>query len=143
MRRAHTTDLPAIRRLLEESGLPTEDLNALDLSLFVTTGRESSVDAVGGIEQYGHVGLIRSIATHSRLRGRGIGENTVRELEALAAAQRIETLYLLTESAEDYFRKLGYAKIERREVPLPIRESRQFSSLCPESATVMFKSVRA
>lgn len=143
MRRAHATDLSAIRKLLEESGLPTDDLNTLDLSLFVAANRESRVDAVGGIEQFGQIALIRSIATSMHLRGQGIGKQIVRALESLAASQDIETLYLLTESAEAYFETLGYTKLQRSNVPQAIRESRQYSSICPESATVMFKRVRA
>jgi len=128
-------------RLLAESGLPTDDLSEQDLSLFLVEGTGDSVEAVGGLERRGDVALIRSIATSGKLRGQGVARAVVEELEKLAARSGIRELYLLTESAEGYFGPLGYTKLDRANVPRTVRESRQFSSLCPDSATVMSKRI--
>lgn len=134
-------DLRAIERLLAESGLPTDDLVAQDLSLFRIEGSSDNPDAVGGLEKFGNSALIRSIATAPSMRGQGVARKLVGELEKLSAKEGIENLYLLTESAERYFESKGYSTLERSNVPRSIRESRQFSSLCPDSATVMHKRV--
>jgi len=89
--------LPAMVSLLEESGLPVDDLSEQDLSLFLIEGTGESVDAMGGLEMCGDSALIRSIVTSGKLRGRGIARAMVDELEKLAASKGLKGLYLLTE----------------------------------------------
>lgn len=138
--RAPTPDqLPAIAALLSESGLPTDDLSEQDLSLFRIEGSIDRLDAVGGLEPCDDVALIRSVATAASKRGLGLAGKTVDELEALAAEKGFGRLYLLTESAARFFESRGYSAVDRTDVPPAIRQSRQFSSLCPDSATVMCK----
>lgn len=139
MREPVKAELPAIEQLLTESGLPTGDLIEQDLSLFRVVGTPQATDAVSGLERCGDTALIRSIATSPTLRGRGIAGEMVQELEKLAVSQGLKSLYLLTESAEAYFESKGYSEASRSDVPDAIRASRQFSSLCPDSATVMSK----
>jgi amino-acid N-acetyltransferase len=50
---------------------------------------------------------------------------------------------LLTTTAEDFFRALGYARIARELAPEAIRTTREFSSLCPASSVVMVKRLFA
>lgn len=128
-------------RLLAESGLPTDDLYEQDLALFLIEDTGDVVYAVGGLERCGDTALIRSIATSNKLRGRGIARALVSELEKLAVSHGLKELYLLTESAEGYFQALEYVSVDRSDVPQSIRDSRQFSSLCPDSAAVMYKRV--
>ncbi|MEM1412788.1 MAG: GNAT family N-acetyltransferase, partial [Pseudomonadota bacterium] len=87
----------------------------------------------------GEVALLRSVATSADLRGRGVARALVQALEALAVEERFQALYLLTESAEGYFESQGYLQVDRSSVPVAVRASRQFSSLCPDSAVVMCK----
>ena len=46
---------------------------------------------------------------------------------------------LLTETAEKFFRAIGYEVIDRRHVPEEIKQSAEFRSLCPASAVCMTK----
>lgn len=139
MRAPKLDDLPAIAALLSESGLPTDDLSEQDLSLFRIEGPINRLDAVGGLEPCDDVALIRSVATAASKRGRGLAGKTVNELEALAAEKGFVSLYLLTESAARFFESRGYSPVDRTDVPSAIQQSRQFSSLCPDSATTMCK----
>ncbi len=134
--------LPQITELLAESGLPTEDLCEQDLSLFLVEESSEGVHAVGGLERHGNLALLRSIATSAVFRGHGMAGGIIVELERLAKKEGFEELYLLTESTVDYFESKGYVRLKRSEVPVSIRNSRQFSSLCPDSATVMCKRIR-
>jgi len=133
--------LPAIIELLRASELPIDDVHEQDLSLFLVQGINDDVEAVGGLERHGDTALLRSVATARASRGKGLATTIVRELERIAARDGIKELYLLTESAAGYFETLGYVTRTREDVPQPIRDSRQFSSLCPDSATVMCKRV--
>lgn len=141
MRTPSKDQLPMIAALLAESGLPTDDLQEIDLSLFRVKGSGGSLDAVGGLEQYGESALIRSVAISPGMRGRGIAGKLVGELEELANNRGIHSLYLLTETAERFFGSKGYSVVARSDVPPSVQKSRQFSSLCPDTATVMFKRI--
>ena len=141
MRTPTVDHLPAITELLADSGLPTDDLSDQDLSLFRVRDSGASLAAVGGLESCGDAALVRSVATTAAMRGRGIASEIVEELEALAVDTGFLSLYLLTESAERFFESRGYARVDRSEVPLSVQQSRQFSSLCPDTATVMCKRI--
>ena len=54
-------------------------------------------------------------------------------------ADDVEQLVLLTETAEKFFRAIGYEVIDRRHVPQGIKQSAEFRSLCPASAVCMSK----
>jgi len=141
MRQPTLKDVPAIVTLLAESGLPTDDVYEQNLSFFRIELSVDGLSAVGGLEPCGNVALIRSVATAESMRGRGIADNIVRELEKHAVSEGFDSLYLLTETAEHYFKSRGYTQIERSNVPLTVKNSRQFSSLCPGTAIAMFKRV--
>jgi amino-acid N-acetyltransferase len=141
MRTPTLEQLPEITTLLAESGLPTDDLPEQDLSLFRVEGPIERLVAVGGLERCGNVALIRSVTTMPAMRGRGFATMLVEELERIAADKGFWSLYLLTETAEHFFESRGYSVLDRSDVPAVIRETRQFSSLCPDSAKVMCKTI--
>ena len=141
MKTPTSEQLPAIATMLAKIGLPIDDLEAQDLSLFRIKTSPDGLDAVGGLERCGDTALIRSVATADSKRGHGLAGDIVEALEKLAASKGIDSLYLLTESAELYFASKGYSPVERSTAPTPIQNSRQFSSLCPHTATVMYKCV--
>lgn len=135
--------LSAIETLLAGNALPVDDLGELDLSLFLFEGTADRADAVGGLESLGDVALLRSVAVSEALRGQGRARAIVAALETLAGRSGFRALYLLTESAERYFEGLGYARVDRADVPDAVRSSRQFASLCPDDAVVMCKRAMA
>ncbi len=141
MRTAEHADLDAIASLLAASALPTDDLEHQDLSLFIVEDGRDGLGGVGGLEHCGNSALLRSVAIAEALRGQGRARAMVARLEALAASHAIDELFLLTETAADFFAGLGYAVRDRATVPDSVRGSRQFSSICPDSATVMAKRV--
>jgi arsenate reductase (thioredoxin) len=50
-------------------------------------------------------------------------------------------MYLLTETAQPYFEKKGFAAIPRNEVPLAVQQSAEFTHVCPDTAVAMQKEV--
>jgi predicted GNAT family acetyltransferase len=87
------------------------------------------------------VGLFRSFAVDSDHRGRGIGTQLYQRLLAHARLKGVRDGYLLTETAEGFFAKLGFQRVERQMVPTAIRETEQFRTQCPDSAVCMGKSL--
>ena len=140
--RIHTHPDPnAVIRLLEASGLPTEDLDPGHFDQFLGCGDESRPTGAVGLEAHGAHGLLRSLVVSPDVRGTGCGKALVAEIEARALEQGLVDLYLLTETAAPFFASLGYDAVERESVPAPIRGTAEFSSLCPDSATVMRKEL--
>lgn len=129
-------DREAVLNLLTAAGLPTADLPA-ELAHFALLRENGTPVACGGLEVYGTAALLRSVAVTPALKGNGLGGEMVRQLRAIAAAAGVQTLYLLTTDAADFFRQHGFAEISRELVPSEILHTQQFASICPSSATAM------
>jgi N-acetylglutamate synthase-like GNAT family acetyltransferase len=138
IRPAAAADLPAIHRLLEAGRLPTRDLPESRPEFLVAAGDAGLVGA-GGLEVHGDAGLLRSLVVAEDRRGTGLGRALVDAVEAAARRRGLRELVLLTETAHDFFARLGYADIARDEAPAAIRGSVEFRSLCPQSARCMRK----
>jgi amino-acid N-acetyltransferase len=63
----------------------------------------------------------------------------VSALEANAYCNGVRDLWLLTIDAERYFESLGYKMMSRESAPDSIRNSEEFSGLCPDGAYLMRK----
>jgi amino-acid N-acetyltransferase len=133
--------MAAFLRLVEGAGLPTTDLPHIDgLRLWVLTAEDSLLGVIA-LECFGTNGLLRSLAVAPGHRRRGWGRELVARVERDARAEGIARLTLLTETAEPFFRRLGYEAINRREVPEEVQRSAEFRSLCPASAICMTKTL--
>lgn len=124
--------------LLANEKLPTDDLPQT-LENFVVAKQGEEVIGIAGIEIYDSYGLLRSVAVSAAERGKGIANRLLDNVEKLAAAQSLQAIFLLTETAPEYFSKKGYQKITRAEVPAEVLQSTEFSHVCPQSAIVMKK----
>ena len=94
-----------------------------------------------GVELYGDVALLRSLAVAQNVRGQGCGRRLVQEAEQYASRNGVKRLYLLTTTAEAFFRSLGYAGVERDAAPSAIRATSEFSALCSDTAALMAKEL--
>jgi amino-acid N-acetyltransferase len=130
-----------VRQLLAACKLPTSDLQAACLEHFFGCGREDEPRGVVGVELYGNAGLLRSLAVDEATRGCGCGRRLVAAAEQYAARNGAQSLYLLTTTAEGFFRRLGYVCIDRASAPEAIRQTSQFSGLCPSGSVVMMKAL--
>ena len=136
IRRATAEDQPQVHDLLRRSSLPVDGIPE-SLTGFVVADRAGSVIGVGGIEDCGREGLLRSVAVDESARGLGIGKRIVERLIDDARASGMESLYLLTTTAEAWFPIFGFTRVERTTVPDSIRSTEEFSIICCASATVM------
>ena len=141
IRQADEGSVGYVAHLLERADLPTEGVRAHPERFYVARDEETRV-AVGGLELYERVGLLRSVAVEPSSRGQGYGTQLCDSLERRARESGVETLYLLTETAETFFGERGYEKVEREGVPAAIRETGEFAEVCPSTATVLCKSLR-
>lgn len=134
------SDVAAARDLLERNDLPTADLQASDVDLFEARADGDRV-GVGGIERYGTDALLRSVAVDSAVRGQGYGTALCDALEGRADESGVDSLYLLTTTAAEFFAARGYEEVPRAAVPAAVRNSAEFDDLCPDAATCMRRSL--
>jgi amino-acid N-acetyltransferase len=129
----------AARGLLAAANLPTSDLTDEQLTSFFYCGPAAAPSALIGLEIYGPDALLRSLVVHPALRSAGLGSALVEHAEVLAAKHDVGTLYLLTTTAEAFFARRGYHRIDRMVAPAAIRSTGEFAGLCPASSAFMFK----
>jgi amino-acid N-acetyltransferase len=130
-------DEAAVKRLLAEAGLPTADITAGHLEHFFGCGPGDDLAAVVGLELFGAAGLLRSLAVAASGRRHGLGKRLVAHAERYARERGVESLYLLTTTAEGFFSRLGYERVPRDAVPEAIKATREYAGICPASAVVM------
>jgi amino-acid N-acetyltransferase len=136
---ARRSDLPGIRWLLDMESLPSVDITEAALEHFLVYRDETGVAGVVGLERYGEVALLRSLVVASERMGCGLGKRLVAAAAELAAELNIHSIYLLTTTAEGFFEYMGFRSIKREDAPLAIRNTREFTSLCPVTAVLMVK----
>jgi amino-acid N-acetyltransferase len=141
IRNGQGADLPAVLALLQGAGLPTADLTSAKAFRFWVFESEESLVGVAGMERFGARALVRSLAVAPTHRQRGFGHQLVSQIEREAQSDGIEQLVLLTETAEEFFRAIGYKVIDRRHLPEEIKQSAEFRLLCPASAVCMSKLI--
>jgi amino-acid N-acetyltransferase len=140
-RRARPTDWPEIRLLLLTCSLPLE--GAKDhIASFLVAHDEAGLVACGGLEIYGSDALLRSVAVSERYRNRRLGRELIARLCTLAADEDVQMLVLLTDTAEPYFRRLGFEAVPRTALPASVTVSAEFRGACPASAIAMRKSLQ-
>jgi amino-acid N-acetyltransferase len=137
--RALAQDLEAICVLLDSASLPRTDVTEASLQQFLVARLDKHFVGVVGLECYGDVALLRSLAVAKEHSGFGIGKQLVAAAEKLAAEIEIKSLYLLTTTADRFFAGLGFRLLQRELAPPAIRSTSQFSSLCPATAVLMGK----
>jgi amino-acid N-acetyltransferase len=135
---ATTTDLPAIFALLDANKLPRAALERHIASTLVAR-EDGQIVGTAALELYGRAALLRSVAVDARLRGRGLGQALTTRALDLARRRGVRIVYLLTETAAEFFPKFGFRPTERVAVDPAVLASEEFASACPNSAAVMMK----
>jgi amino-acid N-acetyltransferase len=139
LRRATAVDaLSYVETLLSEHGLPSADVRSTPTAFYLARDGDDRV-GVGGVEPRGTDGLLRSVVVEPSVRGEGYGSGLCVALEDRARTDGIDTLYLLTTTAAEFFGARGYEPIDRADAPPSIRATTQFDDLCPATATCMRK----
>ncbi|WP_178916974.1 arsenic resistance N-acetyltransferase ArsN2 [Natronomonas gomsonensis] len=140
LRGADAEALEYVETLLTAADLPAEDVRSNPERFYVAFDGDDRV-GIGGLEPAGDDALLRSVVVEAAVRGRGYGEALRAALGAKARADGVDTLYLLTTTAADFFAEGGYTKIDRKEAPDAVRETREFEEFCPSTAICMRKEL--
>jgi N-acetylglutamate synthase-like GNAT family acetyltransferase len=134
---ARPEDGPAIAALLRAAGLPDEEIGPhLSHFLVARKGSGAVVGAIGA-EVHAPFALLRSLVVVPDQRGAGLGGELLRRIQREAAAWGVKQGWLLTNTAEGFFRAHGFVVSDRAGAPEAIRGTRQFSGVCGAGAACL------
>jgi amino-acid N-acetyltransferase len=133
---ARPGDVGAIKQLLTAVGLPTAGVDD-HWRTFLVARHEGRIVGCCGSEAYQLAALIRSVAVLPDYQRHGLGRRLVRQLLDRLSSHGLREFYLLTTSAEQYFEKRGFTRIEREEIHPQLLASRELQDACPSTAVCM------
>ena len=137
IRIADSAALPEIASFLRKYNLPDTDLFESDIHFLTMRDHEDRLIGTIGLEKMGADGLLRSFAVSSDYRSKAIGTTLYEELLQYSKGIGINQLHLLTDTAEEYFKRKGFMLADRTGAPDGIRASAEFASICPASSAYM------
>jgi phosphoglycolate/pyridoxal phosphate phosphatase family enzyme len=130
-RPAEDDDMDTVAKLLAGAGLEPEGSTGPEAA--VVAG-DDDVVASAAADVEGPDAHLRSVVVRDDLRGRHVGLLVSAAAVRRAADRGAEVAWLLTETAERFFRRLGFERVAREEVPAWIlARNRQ----CADSAAAM------
>jgi N-acetylglutamate synthase-like GNAT family acetyltransferase len=123
-----------LREALRAADLPTDDIEDNGRVFFEAVSCDGQTTGYAGVERCAPDYLLRSVVVLPTHRGQGLGRPIVD-----AALQQVGggEVYLATTSAARFFSAMGFLEVPRAQVPAAVLATRQLSSICPSSATIM------
>lgn len=137
LRAASTPDLEAAEKLLESCELAADGVDDQFGEGYVVAERQGELIGLAGVEMHGRHGLLRSVAVAAPLRGSGLGAALVHDRIHWARDHGLESVYLLTTTAAEFFARHGFEVASRDDAPAEIRASKEFSEMCPSTGVCM------
>lgn len=130
----------SVFELLAEAKLDFSDLKQSNIRLF-RFEEDGLLIGICGLESFDDQALLRSVAVTKEFQGKGFGKEMVAQMEQVAKQSGIKSLYLLTTTAAGFFKSIGYQQINRDDFAETLKQTSQFSGLCPVSAICMKKEM--
>jgi amino-acid N-acetyltransferase len=140
IRPANADDYGQLVTLLQAENLPVTDIDKGLPHFFIATDGLQIVAGIG-MEYYGDAALLRSMVTAPEWRGKGLAAALIDTLFQYASNKGARTIYIVTTTAEQYFRKRGFDRLERESVHPLVLQSAEFNGLCPSTAVIMFLAI--
>ena len=133
-------DVAEVRQLLDMSKLPSEDIGEHIAHVLVARlgGR---IVGVAGLELSGSSAVLRSLAVIAHKQGTSLGKELYGRIVDYAKSLGVKELGLLTTTAEGFFSKAGFTRIEKDQWPEYIRTTKEYRFYCPSTAVFMTKSI--
>jgi arsenite methyltransferase len=136
VRKAEAEDLPQVEGLMSECGLPLEGVRE-HLGTFLVAVAGGAVVGSAGLEPAEGAALLRSFAVKRDVRKRRVGEKLLEEALELARSLGAKSVFLMTETAADWFSDRGFEVVPREAIPAALRYSSALEGICPLSSICM------
>ena len=143
IRPAGPEDMGAIRVLLAVCLLPSQDLNDDRCTFFVAESERGIIGVCGAERCDSDISLLRSLGVMPGYRKQQIGRRLVQRVIGHAESQKVDRLYLLTETANNYFQTLGFVAIDRKKAPAELKSSPFLTQHLPSGAILMTRALRS
>ena len=129
-------DIDEIRALLKDVRLPDKGLEDQLAEGYIVAESDGHILGVVGVETYDRYGLLRSLAVLPKWQGSRIGKTLVLDRLYWAKSQGLLSVFLLTTTPR-YFEHLGFRSVDRNTIPPQVRFSKEFSSICADTAAAL------
>lgn len=133
---SNESEFESFRKSVQYAGLPHQDLN-YNTQILIGYYDNHELVGTGGLEILDRFALLRSVSVSENHRNKNIGKQITSDIVANAKQSNLDAVYLLTETAQDYFQKLGFEKVERESIPHEVKSTSEFAHGCPASAIAM------
>ena len=124
-----------LKAALTDAYLPTDDIEDHGRTFFKALSSDGQIVGFYGVERCGADVLLRSVVVLPDHRGQHLGIALVKE--ALAGLDQASDVYLATTRAASFFTRIGFSEVQRDSVPAAVLATRQLSTICQSSATIM------
>lgn len=127
VRRARTSDVPAIKALVDiYAGKILLEKNLVNIyeavQEFWVAEEDDELIGCGALHVlWADLGEVRTVAVHPKVRGRGVGHRIVSRLLDVARELRLERIFVLTFEVE-FFGRHGFAEIDGTPVTAEVYE---------------------
>jgi UDP-N-acetylmuramate: L-alanyl-gamma-D-glutamyl-meso-diaminopimelate ligase len=130
MRPARPTDMAGVRELLANAGLTAEPARDDQAPTFFVLHNEEGLVGSVALEVLGDDAVLRALATSADARGSGYGWMLADMAVSQARWRGVRRIYLLTESASDFFAaKFGFRVVDRSTLSKAVAASETFTSV--------------
>ena len=135
-RPTRSNELPHLEALLKANKLCFNDLESQGVELFSVT-KEDTLVGYFGYEVFGDNALFRSFIVVPEEQGKNYGVHIWNMAKEQLKERKVKHVYLLTNTATDFFAKVGYTLFERAQVPESIAQTSEFVTFCPSDSICM------
>ncbi len=126
--------------ILQEVGLITDGL-APGTPDFYVADVGGAILGCAALESDGSAGLLRSVAVLPSAQGAGIGRRLVEAVHERAMDLGLESVYLLTTTADEYFSNFGYESRAEENLPGVVTASAEYLTCSVSGATTLRKEI--
>ena len=112
------------------------DLESQGVELFSVT-KDNKPVGYFGYEVFGENALFRSFIVVPEEQGKNYGVHIWNMAKEQLKERKVKHVYLLTNSATEFFMKVGYKSFERTKVPDAIAQTSEFTTFCPTDSVCM------
>ncbi|MBP9085091.1 MAG: GNAT family N-acetyltransferase [Kofleriaceae bacterium] len=138
MRPGRRTDMVEVRQLLTENKLGIDGATEQHFPVFFTLRDETGMIGCVALEVFGDDAVLRSLAVASSRRGGGYGWMLADLVVSQARYRGVRRMYLLTESASDFFAaKFGFRSVDRSTISAKVTQSHPFKADVASHAVAM------
>ena len=137
---ARASDLPAVRALLDRVKLVYPDVEERVNDLLVLRDVAHKIASCVAMELYRDAGVLRALVTTPERRGEGLGWMMADAALGRARARGLRRVFLVTESASDFFaEKFGFQVVSREVIDETVLASSNFRELSERATTMQLE----